>query len=102
MTGLEPFRQRLDDIDEQLITLLGERFKVCRDIAEHKRENEIPMMQPGRVEVVRERYVIDGTLAGMPGGFAERLFDLLITATCRMEDEIMASASNGRDRKTER
>jgi chorismate mutase len=102
MSGLEPFRERLDEIDEQVIFLLSERFKVCRDIAEHKRENEIPMMQPGRVEVVRERYVIDGTLAGMPGGFAERLFDLLITATCRMEDEIMASTSNGRDRKTER
>jgi 4-amino-4-deoxychorismate mutase len=101
MTGLEPFRQRLDDIDEQLITLLGERFKVCRDIAEHKRENEIPMMQPGRVEVVRERYVIGGALAGMPGRFPERLFDLLISATCRMEDALIASTSNGQDREGE-
>jgi chorismate mutase len=97
VSGLEPFRERLDEIDEQLIALLGERFKVCRDIAEHKRENDIPMMQPGRVEVVRERYTIGGALAGMPGGFADRLFDLLISATCRMEDELIASASQGRD-----
>jgi chorismate mutase len=97
MSGLDPFRERLDEIDEQVIALLGERFKVCREIAEHKRENDIPMMQPGRVEVVRERYVICGALAGMPGRFAASLFDLLISATCRMEDELMASTSNGRD-----
>jgi chorismate mutase len=99
MNGLEPFRKRLDEIDREVIELLGERFKVCRSIAEHKREHDIPMMQPGRVEVVRERYVVGGALAGMPGGFAKRLFDLLIDATCRMEDELIESASNGRDRQ---
>jgi chorismate mutase len=89
--GLEPFRKRLDEIDGQVIELLCERFKVCREIAEHKREHEIPMMQPGRVEVVRERYVVGGALAGMPGGFAENLFELLIGATCQMEDELISS-----------
>jgi chorismate mutase len=91
MSGLEPFRERLDELDERIIELLGDRFQVCREIAEHKRQNDIPMMQPGRVEVVRERYVIGGALAGMPGGFAESFFDLLIDATCRMEDELMAA-----------
>jgi len=89
MNGLEPFRERLDELDEQIIELLGRRFHVCREIADHKRENGIPMMQPGRVEVVRERYAVRGALAGMPGGFGERLFELLIAATCQMEDELI-------------
>lgn len=92
MSGLEPFRERLDEIDERLIALLAERFDVCREIAGHKRENGIPMMQQGRVELVRERYVAGGAAAGMPDGFAERFFELLIEATCRMEDELIAAA----------
>jgi len=96
VSSLEPFRERLDEIDARIIEALGERFQVCREIAEHKRTHEIPMMQPGRVEVVRERYAIGGALAGMPGGFAESLFELLIDATCRMEDELMAEPSEAK------
>jgi hypothetical protein len=59
-------------------------------------------MQPGRVEVVRERYAIGGALAGMPGGFAESLFELLIDATCRMEDQLMASPSETANTGTKR
>ena len=66
MSDLEPFRKRLDEVDAKIIALLGQRFAVCREIAEHKRRHEIPMMQPGRVDIVRERYVIGGVLAGMP------------------------------------
>jgi 4-amino-4-deoxychorismate mutase len=102
MSGLEPFRKRLDEIDDEIIALLGERFKVCRDIAEHKRENDIPMMQPNRVQVVQERYVIGGALAGMPRGFAQSLFDLLIDATCRMEDEMIAAPQEARDLRVNR
>ena len=55
--GLAPFRRRLDEIDAQLVDLLGERFQICREVAVHKAENEIDMMQPGRVEIVRARYL---------------------------------------------
>jgi hypothetical protein len=72
---------------------------VCREIAEHKRKHEIPV---GRVEVVRERYVVGGALAGMPGGLPESLFELLIGATCQMEDELIASAPDTSDARTTR
>jgi chorismate mutase len=96
VSGLDPYRRRLDEIDARLIALLGERFGVCREIADFKSEHEIPMMQPGRVEEVRARYVSGGREAGMPDGFAASLFELLIAATCRMEDELIAASSDGR------
>jgi chorismate mutase len=89
VSGLEPFRRRLDELDEQLVGLLGERFETCREIAIYKRDNEIPMMQPERVVQVRLRYLTRGADAGLPSDFAEALFDLLITATCKMEDELI-------------
>ncbi len=89
MNGLEPFRRRLDELDEQIVQLLGERFATCREIALYKRANEIPMMQPDRVVEVRERYLSRGAAADIPGGFVAGLFDLLIGATCEMEDELI-------------
>ncbi|MGE5336141.1 MAG: chorismate mutase [Nitrososphaerota archaeon] len=87
--GLEPFRRRLDEIDEQIARLLGERLDICRDVAVYKSEHAIPMMQPDRVEAVRERYLARGAEVGLPADFSADLFELLIATTCRLEDELM-------------
>jgi chorismate mutase-like protein len=94
--GLEPFRRRLDELDEQIATLLGERFEVCREVARYKGEHEIPMMQPERVAQVRERYLARGGEADLPADFTAALFELLIGATCRMEDELMGTPESQR------
>ena len=87
--GLEPFRRRLDEIDERIARLLGERLDICREVAVYKSEHEIPMMQPDRVKVVRERYLARGAEVGLPEEFTSQLFELLIATTCRLEDELM-------------
>ncbi|HEX3434188.1 MAG TPA: chorismate mutase [Solirubrobacteraceae bacterium] len=89
--GLEPFRRRLDELDEQIAQLLGERFDVCRDVARHKTEHGIAMMQPARVAEVRARYLARGADVDLPSDFTADLFDLIIAATCRMEDELMGA-----------
>jgi 4-amino-4-deoxychorismate mutase len=89
MSGLDPFRRRLDELDEQIASLLGERFAVCREIALYKRAHEIPMMQPQRVVEVRERYLARGAEVELPADFTAALFELLIGATCKMEDELI-------------
>jgi chorismate mutase-like protein len=94
--GLEPFRRRLDVLDEQIAGLLGERFEVCREVARYKSEHEIPMMQPERVAQVRARYLERGVEADLPEDFTADLFELLINATCRMEDELMGTPEEQR------
>jgi chorismate mutase len=91
MNGLEPFRRLLDELDEEIVRLFGERFQRCREIALHKREHDIPMMQPDRVVAVRERYLARGADVGLPPEFTSALFELLIAATCKMEDELIAA-----------
>ena len=95
--GLEPFRRRLDTIDDQIAKLLGERLEICREVAVYKSEHEIPMMQPERVKIVRQRYLDRGAENDLPEEFSSDLFDLLIATTCRLEDELMdeLAAENG-------
>lgn len=89
MSGLEPFRRRLDELDDEIARLLGERFEVCREVARYKRAHGVAMMQPARVAEVRRRYLARGGEVGLPPKFTQALFELLIAATCKMEDELM-------------
>ena len=93
--GLEPFRRRLDELDREIARLLGERFQICREVADYKSEHEIPMMQPDRVAVVRQGYLDRGAAVNLPADFSADLFELMIAATCKMEDELMAEAAAG-------
>jgi len=97
--GLEPFRRRLDTIDDEIARLLGERLQICREVAVYKSRHGIPMMQPDRVKLVRERYLARGAEQRLPQQFTSDLFDLLIATTCRLEDELMdeLAAADGKD-----
>ncbi|HWX87698.1 MAG TPA: chorismate mutase [Solirubrobacteraceae bacterium] len=95
--GLEPFRQRLDFLDGEIARLLGERFDVVRDVAAYKREHDVPMMQPERVIEVRERYEARGSEVNLPPEFTAALFELLIGATCKLEDELIAEPASAGD-----
>jgi chorismate mutase len=95
--GLTRFRERLDPIDEEIARLLGERFEICREVARYKSERGIPMMQPERVAEVRERYLGRGADANLPADFTGDLFELLIGATCKLEDELMEGAATAAD-----
>jgi chorismate mutase len=97
VSGLDLFRRRLDKLDDQIAGLLGERFATCREIALYKRANEIPMMQPERITNVRARYLSRGAEADLPADFTEALFDLLIGATCKMEDELIDAPAASED-----
>jgi chorismate mutase len=97
--GLTGFRDRLDPIDEEIARLFGERFDICREVAAYKGEHGIPMMQPERVAEVRARYLARGAAVNLPEDFTAALFELLIGATCKLEDELMegAAASEGQE-----
>jgi chorismate mutase len=95
MSGLEPFRSRLDAIDDEIARLLGERFEICREVALYKSAHGIAMMQPDRVDEVRRRYLARGAEADLPADFTGDLFELLIAATCREEDRLMAAREQG-------
>jgi 4-amino-4-deoxychorismate mutase len=99
--GLAGFRARLDEIDDAIARLLGERFEICRAVARYKSAHGIPMMQPDRVVQVRERYLARGAAVGLPADFSADLFKVLIAATCREEDEIIAALASAAEEEAE-
>ena len=53
--NLNDFRNKIDEIDENIVKLLLERFAVVKDIAEYKKERGLDVLQKAReAEVLKK------------------------------------------------
>ncbi|QBJ94606.1 chorismate mutase family protein [Rhodococcus sp. ABRD24] len=86
---LEALRAELDGIDRRLLEDIGARIDVCVRIAQVKRDRQIPMMQPHRVNLVQDRAEDFARTHGLSPAFLRRLYDVLIGETCRVEDLVI-------------
>jgi chorismate mutase len=92
MDKMAGFRSELNAVDAEIVRLLGQRYGICRAVAHYKRQNGIPMMQPGRVAEVKERCAQLARENGIDPDFARRLYGMIIDEACRLEDEIIEDA----------
>ncbi|MBT2326955.1 chorismate mutase family protein [Variovorax paradoxus] len=90
---LQALRDELDGLDRTLLETLRQRLDCCCRIGRHKRDHAIPMMQPHRIGVVQERAAAFAAEHGMSPTFLRALYELIITETCRLEDEIIGVTS---------
>ena len=86
---LQALREELDGLDRTLLETLRQRLDCCCRIGLHKRDHAIPMMQPHRIGVVQARAAAFAAEHGMSPSFLRALYELIITETCRLEDEII-------------
>ena len=66
-------RSRIDDIDNQLLDILGKRMEVSREIGRYKRVHSMPVVQASRYnDVIRSRVEL-GEQLGMDGDFLKTI-----------------------------
>lgn len=94
LKGLEPFRVQINTLDDAIINLIAQRIDICAQVAAYKRTHNIPMMQPGRVEAVKQRCAERAANHGLAPEFAIALYERIIDEACRLEDNII---NNDRD-----
>jgi chorismate mutase-like protein len=90
-SAMEQCRERLDELDTTLVGMIADRMQLCAEIAQLKRQGQIPMMQPHRLEHVRAKSVEQGRMRGLDEGFVHRLFDVIFEESCRLEDLIIGN-----------
>ncbi|MCW7537012.1 chorismate mutase family protein [Aquabacterium sp. A7-Y] len=86
---LEKLRAELDRIDEEFLEVLCRRIECCSRIGHHKREHDVPMMQPHRIGLVHRRAEEFAIKHGLNSKFLRNLYDLIIEETCRLETLII-------------
>ncbi len=52
---LDKYRDEIDMLDNQIIKLLDERFKVTKKVGDYKRNNQIKVLNKGREEAIVNR-----------------------------------------------
>ena len=55
MEDLNYFRDRLDKIDEELVSLFEERMEISIKIGDYKKKNNVPIFDEDRERIVIER-----------------------------------------------
>ncbi|MBY6368496.1 chorismate mutase family protein [Rhodococcus corynebacterioides] len=99
---LATLRAELDRIDAGLRDALRDRLRVCEEVGRLKRDHDIPVMQPARVDQVTrgareyaERHDVD------PDYF-DAVYRSIIAETCRVEDLLVGADDSGRPGTTDR
>lgn len=88
MKMLETYRKNIDAIDDRLVALLEERFEIVRKVGHYKWENNLPVVQDGRVEEVRNRARALALKHNLDPDFIVRLYDAMIDHAHHLEDGI--------------
>lgn len=85
---MKPFREEIDNLDDQIMKLLGKRYGVIRKVAKFKHKNGLPSFFHDRVEEVRNRNVAAAKKYGIKPEFIHTLYSVIIYQSCGLEDEI--------------
>ena len=82
---LAPLRQQIDDIDHEMLRLLGQRMEVSQQIAEIKHANQLSVYQSKRWEaVVNDRLQMAETL-GLRTEFTKELLEKIHAESVRVQ-----------------
>jgi isochorismate pyruvate lyase len=88
--NLAPLRQKIDALDEALVKLVAQRFKVVDQVIEIKRNANVPASIPERIEQVVQNTIKKSKDSGVPEVTIERLWRLLIAETIAYEEQKLA------------
>ena len=84
---LEPFRERLEEIDLKLIQNLADRFGITGQIGEYKNLHNLAILQPDRYNTISEKLVTEGTKYGFDEKFIRLLFETIHAESIRCQIE---------------
>ncbi|MCL1851836.1 MAG: chorismate mutase [Peptococcaceae bacterium] len=88
---LQELRQRIDGIDDELVKLFGQRMDVSAEIAQHKRQNNIPVFDPERER--QKLYEVSGKVSEGREAYVTALYSMLFDLSRADQERILSPAS---------
>jgi chorismate mutase len=85
--SLDVIRTRLDTIDDQLVDLLGERFRLIANVSEVKQREGLDSYQPGREEAILKRVMARGIALGLNQLLLQAVFLQIFAVSKRQQEE---------------
>jgi chorismate mutase len=89
--ALEKLRQQINQLDDELLTILGQRIKIAEKIGEYKKQNNITILQTNRWNEILERAFAKGDKLGLSKEFITKYFDAVHMESINHQNKIMNS-----------
>jgi chorismate mutase len=89
--ALEKFRQQINQLDDELMQILGQRMKISEKIGLYKKENSITILQTNRWNSILERAFATGDKLGLSKEFITKYFDAVHMESINHQNKIMNS-----------
>lgn len=82
-------RRQIDEIDDQLLSLLATRMKVSKEIGAYKKENNMPILQTGRYNDILENRAKKGQNMGLSTDFVTNIMKAIHEEAVKVQMEVM-------------
>lgn len=86
---MEKLRQQINQLDDELMQILGQRMKVADKIGEYKKQNNITILQTNRWNAILQRAFNKGEKLGLSKEFITKYFDAVHMESINHQNKIM-------------
>ncbi len=86
---MEKMRQQINQLDDELLLLLGQRMKVADKIGQYKKDNNITILQTNRWNAILDRAFAKGEQLGLSREFITKYFDAVHMESINHQNKIM-------------
>ena len=87
--NISVLRQQIDEIDEQLLSLLSKRMRISREIGTYKKEHNMPILQSGRYNEILDKRGKMGTSLDLNPEFISEIMKSIHEESVKVQMEIM-------------
>ncbi|HRI23865.1 MAG TPA: chorismate mutase [Ferruginibacter sp.] len=91
INALTTLREQINQVDDELLMLLGQRMKLSDQIGQYKKDNNITILQTNRWNEILERAFKKGEALGLTKEFITRYFDAVHMESIQHQNKIMNS-----------
>ncbi|HEX5554433.1 MAG TPA: chorismate mutase [Chitinophagaceae bacterium] len=89
LNALATFREQINHIDDEILTLLGNRMKVAEKIGIYKKENNIIILQTNRWNQILEKSIQKGDKLGLTKDFILKFLDAVHLESINRQNRVM-------------
>ncbi|MBL0146532.1 MAG: bifunctional 3-deoxy-7-phosphoheptulonate synthase/chorismate mutase type II [Chitinophagaceae bacterium] len=91
VTALASLREQINQLDDELMTILGQRMKIADKIGEYKKNNNITILQTNRWNEILEKAFAKGDKLGLSKEFITKYFDAIHLESINHQNNVMNS-----------
>jgi len=87
--ALDKFREQINQVDDELMLLLGQRMKIAAQIGSYKKNNNVTILQTNRWNEILERAFAKGDKLALSREFITKYLDAVHMESINLQNKIM-------------